>query len=455
MLRRVLAAIMTVTTIVVLLFAVPLGFVIGRLLNDRAVLALEHRADLAARSIDLTSPTDAPDATEFPSGPEHFALYTADGSLRTGTGPKRLDTLTAKGRTGNTVTQHIDGELVSTVPIVSGEKTLGFIRAARSLRQIRRATQRALVLLGAGAIAALVIGWILGRRLANGISTATAALRDAAVRLGSGDFTVHVPPAGIAELDDISTALWATARELGELVNREQAFTADASHQLRTPIAGMRASLEAELAFPRADRQSVIRESLTDLARLEQTVTDLLALARSNGVSDNVIDPLIIASEARDHWAGKFAQKGRPLTLRSATTSTVAYGRTALLRQGIDALLDNALSHGTGPTTIELRQETHSGASSMTIAISDEGPGFPDGAEQGAASGERSGRGLPLTRRLAQAQGGRLVFSGRGPHPTVQIVLRAPAKTDHSDCSDCSDCEEDLEARARARVNES
>lgn len=429
MLRRVLLAIMTVTTIVVLLFAIPLGFVIGRLLNDRAVLALEHRADLAARSIDLTSPTDEPDPSEFPAGPEHFALYAPDGRLRIGAGPKRLDTAAAKDRTGNTITQHIDGELVSTVPIVSGETTLGFVRAARSLKRITRATQRSLVLLGAGVLVVLAVGWILARRLANGISTATTALRDAAIRLGGGDFTVRVSPVGIEELDDISTALSATARELGELVDREQAFTADASHQLRTPIAGMRTSLEAELAFPRADRQSILRESLTDLARLEQTVTDFLALARNNRTTDNVIDPLAVASEARDHWTGAFAQKGRPLTLRSATTSTVAYGQTALLRQAIDALLDNALSHGAGPTMIDLRQERHADTNSQIIAISDEGPGFTDATDHDIPDSERSGLGLPLTRRLVQAQGGRVVISLNGPHPTVQIVLRAAVRS--------------------------
>ena len=297
MLRRVLLAIMTVTTIVVLLFAVPLGFVIGRLLNDRAVLALEHRADLAARSIDLTSPKDEPDAAEFPPGPEHFALYAPDGSLR-----------------------------------------------------------------------------------------------------------------------------------MGELVNREQAFTADASHQLRTPIAGMRTSLEAELAFPRADRQSVISESLTDLARLEQTVTDLLALARNNRPADNVIDPFLVASEARDHWTAAFAHQGRPLTLKCTATTMGAIGQTALLRQAIDALLDNALVHGAGPTTIELRPERHSGMNTLTVAVSDQGLGFAEESDGGSATGTRSGLGLPLTRRLVQAQGGRLVISRKGPNPTVQIVLRAPVE---------------------------
>jgi signal transduction histidine kinase len=430
--RRVLIAIMTVTTIVVLLFAVPLGFVIGRLLNDRAVLALEHRADLAARSVDLTSTADEPDANEFPRGPERFALYSPLGDLRTGSGPTRLDTAFRTAASGSTTTRNIGRQLVTVVPITSGENTLGFLRAARSRTDITRSTQRALALLAAGVVAVLGVGWILARRLADGISAATAALRVAAIRLGGGDFTVNVAPVGIAELDDIAKALSSTAADLDELVTREQSFSADASHQLRTPIAGMRASLEAELAFPRADPRAVVTESLSDLSRLERTVTDLLTLAHAKRETNNLIDPLAIATDARDRWVDAFARRGRPLALSCSLADIAAYGHTALLRQAIDALLDNALIHGAGPTAIDVVAVAQPSSGSVTIGISDQGPGLatlgtsatPEVVDlPNVAAG---GLGLPLTRRLVQAQGGRLVLARPGPRPVFQIVLRAP-----------------------------
>jgi signal transduction histidine kinase len=436
--RRVLVAIMSVTTVVVLLFAIPLGFVIGRLLNERAILALEHRADLAARSIDLTSTADEPDPAEFPSGPDRFALYTPRGELRIGSGPTRLDSSLSKALLGTTITRNVEHQLVTIVPIVSGENTLGFLRAAHSANEVKRNTQRALALLAAGVLGVLMVGWILARRLADGISTATTALRNAAIRLGGGDFTVNVAPVGIGELDDIATALTSTAGDLEELVTREQSFSADASHQLRTPIAGMRAALETELAFPRSDRDAVLRESLSDLTRLERTVTDLLTLAHTKREISNVIDPLAIATEARDHWISAFARVGRPLTLFCAVQSISAFGHTALLRQAIDALLDNALAHGAGPTRIELSHDatTTSGPRSINIIISDEGSGLSamrssaavanQSEEASAVQPVAGGLGLPLTRRLVQAQGGRLITARPGPRPQFQIVLRAP-----------------------------
>jgi signal transduction histidine kinase len=430
--RRVLVAIMTVTSIVILLFVVPLGFVVGRLLNDRAILALEHRADLAARSFDLTSKTDEPDATELPVGPERFGIYTSQGDLRTGQGPARLDQALRKAASGTTITRNVGQQLVTVVPIVSGEKTLGYLRAARSRGDITRNTQRALGLLAAGAFVVLGLGWILARRLADGISTATTALRDAAIRLGGGDFTINVAPVGIGELDDIANALSSTAADLNELVTREQSFSADASHQLRTPIAGMRASLEAELAFPRPDHKAVLSESLSDLTRLEQTVTDLLTLAHTKRATNNLIDPLAIASDARDHWVDAFARSGRPLTLVCAAVRPAAFGHTALLRQAIDALLDNALTHGKGTTTIELWQDATPTSASLTIGISDQGSGLskldssPPVTHASNIGG--NGLGLPLARRLVHAQGGRLVFARPGPHPLFQIILRAPVQ---------------------------
>ena len=97
-------------------------------------------------------------------------------------------------------------------------------------------------------------------------------LRDAAVDLGDGDFTIDVPRSGVPELDQAGQAMTATARRLDDLVSRERAFSADASHQLRTPIAGLRAAIQTELAFPRPDRTEVLREAISDIDRLERTM---------------------------------------------------------------------------------------------------------------------------------------------------------------------------------------
>ncbi len=415
---------MTTTAIVVLLFAVPLGFVLQRLLNDQAVLALEHRADLAARQIDLTSPLDAPDASEFPLGPDHFALYSPSGIRRTGIGPNRLEQRLVTVASKTTVTRRVHGQLISVVPITSGEASLGYLRAERSGAKTRQAIRKAIGLLIFGVAVVLVVGWILARQLASRIAASTASLRLAAIQIGNGNFTARASSSGISELDDIGAALSSTAQNLDEMVAREKSFSADTSHQLRTPLAGLRASLEAELSFPRSDPRIAIQESLSDVARLEQIVTDLLRLARLERDNDAIVDVLRVAADARDRWNESFARKGRPLVLRGKVDDIDAYGQTELLRQAIDALLDNALTHGDGLTEIVLEcgspTDDDDGTDSVVVGICDHGPGFPLTPDERSSTG----LGLSLANRLVIAQGGRLVTARARPHPIQKIVLR-------------------------------
>ena len=146
------------------------------------------------------------------------------------------------------------------------------------------------------AMVAAAAGLLLSRHLTRPLRR----LRDAAVRLGEGDFTVSAPPSGVAELDAAATALTATARRLGDLVERERAFTADASHQLRTPLTSLRLALENELAQPRSDPTQALRDALVDVDRLEATLTDLLALARDTVADRRIADCQLTEYTATD-----------------------------------------------------------------------------------------------------------------------------------------------------------
>ncbi len=422
--RRVLVAIMTVTTIVVLLFAVPLGFVLERLLDERSVFALEHRVDLVARNIDLTDTTDLPDASEFPIGPEQFALYDPKGARITGEGPDKIAVADFEADLQNR-TREMGPNLVSTLPVMSGETLLGYVRGQRSLATIDAATKQAFALLISGILCVLVIGWLIARRLARTIAVSTQVLRGAAVRLGDGDFITEAPTTGIMELDEVSRALATTAHQLGELIDREQAFSADVSHQLRTPIAGLRTALETELAFPRDDHQTIVRESLEDVERFEQTVNDILAFARSErNSSATTVDVTEAVRDIHHRWSSKFVSVGRSLTFDSGTAHFHAIGNQQLFSQALDALVDNALKHGAGPTTlsveaddcavtIQVRNSQTAGRATELDADLAGGPG----------NSATTGLGLALCRRLVNAQNGRLLVELHQPNPTVRIVL--------------------------------
>jgi signal transduction histidine kinase len=259
------------------------------------------------------------------------------------------------------------------------------------------------------------VGGVIAYLLAGRLARPVRRLRDAAVQLGDGDFTIDIPRSTVPELDQAAQAMTNTARRLDDLVTRERSFSADASHQLRTPLAGLRAAIETELAFPRADHSELLVEVLGDVDRLERTITELLTIARSSTTGSGHCSCAELLSEVNERWRGPLAADGRPLTIADSHDCPEVRGNPAMLRQALDVLLDNACRHGSG----EVRIDHLVAADTVTISIVDEGPGFT-----ATPADDLHGLGLPLARRLVESMPGRLVVARSGAHPRVDIVLQ-------------------------------
>jgi signal transduction histidine kinase len=425
--RRVLAAILAVTGLAIVMFGSPLAVVVGRLLDEGAVLGIERQAVLASRTVP-TGFADDQDPVELPPGADGvvFALYDAQGTLISGSGPGRADAITVRAL-DNEVADTEQGEArIVAVPVAVDERVVGAIRAeqstvagdARAHRILGWLAGLAVAVLGVGAL----IGWVVAGRLARPV----LRLRDAAVQLGGGDFAIDVPPSGVVEVDEAGRAMMATADRLGDLITRERMFSADVSHQLRTPLAGLRTAIETELAFPRSDSTEVLHEAIMDLDRLERTITELLAIARTPNTADSPVSLADLLGEIETTWNGPFARAGRPLHIASARFTPAVRGNAATLRHALDVLIDNALRHGGGEVKVDHRVDDDS----VTLQITDEGPGFatapfqPD--EAAAAPSGRPSRslGLPLAKRLIESMPGRITVTRMGPGPQFEVVLQ-------------------------------
>jgi signal transduction histidine kinase len=422
--RRIFVTILAVTVLAVVLFGVPLAVIADRRIHDDAVIELQR--DASAVAVGLPRTLGAGDPIRLPAveSGTRMAVYDRAGHLLTGDGPATADAVVAATTDGRVHDGVVGSERVVAVPVPGDEQSGGAIRAAEPRSEVRRrALLTFLAMAGVGVLAvavAVAAGLLLGRRLTRPVRR----LRDASVRLGQGDFTAAAPQSGVSELDEVADALNATAQRLGTVVERERSFAADASHQLRTPLASLRLALENELADPRPDPAVALCEALTDVDRLEETIERLLSLARDLPGDRGPVELDAVVRDAESRWHGLFASEHRPLRVDVDPRTGSVSASAAAVSTVLDVLLDNALRHGAGIVTISAGPALPAGA---LVVVGDEGEvTAPDEVLFARRSPEARdhGIGLALARSLAQAEGSRLLVSSRRP-TAFELVLPA------------------------------
>jgi signal transduction histidine kinase len=415
--RRLLIAMAGLAAIAVILFAIPLALALERTYRDDELLRLQRDAVAATRAIDVASPGDP---IELPASPRGFSVYDTSGRRVAGrAGPARADALAreaiARRRPVDVETR---GRLVVAVPLVVGERVTGALRAERGDAVVTSRAHRAWLALAGLALVVLALATAAAFLLARRLAAPLERLAGAARRLGDGDFGARAPRAGVAEVDEVGAALDATAQRLDDLVTRERNFSADASHQLRTPLAALRLELEAlEL------RGEELPAALAQVDRLQETVDTLLAVARDAQPGTATADLAALLDGAERRWRGPLAADGRPLRVLVTAADPVARAAPRVVDEILDVLLANAHRHGDGPVTATVRDA----AGWLAVEVADEGQGFSVAPEEAfarrAGSNGGHGIGLALARSLAHAEGGRVEIVDAGRHPVVRLLV--------------------------------
>jgi signal transduction histidine kinase len=421
--RRIIVGILVVTALAEVLFALPLALTIQRRLADQDRLELTQLAALAANRV-----ADGQLVLGSVPGPEReqqLGLYAPSGRLVDGTGPALVEAPDSDALTDRVVHARENGWLVVTVPVIAGGSVQGLVRTAEPLSagasRVRLVWLQLSALAGAALVLSAVAASALGRRLTRPLERLG---RDAA-RIGEGDFTVKPAPTGLPEIDSVGLNLSRTAERVSSLFAREQAFTADASHQLRSPLTGLRLTLEAELAHPRPDAREAVTQALGDVERLEKTIDDLLNLARDTATPRAAVDLGEVLDDLDHRWHETFARAGRRLTVNHGTRVASPTISAAALSHVLDVLVDNACRHGDGDVVVAARG--HRGA--VSVSVTDQGPGVAEPGtvfDRRRSAGGGTGIGLALARRLTEAEGGRLRLRDGGEGTTFEVTLPAP-----------------------------
>lgn len=423
--RRIVTLAVLAAVLAITLFGVPLGYAVAAsFLGDEAAEA-EHVADVAAIAVTAHLARNEPVTVLHSSDPDiSLALYTPDGARVTGDGPARADPAVRAAVDGGVVSDpDAPGGFAVAVPVTDGTTVTGVVRATSPYPGVWLRIAGAWAMMLALGTLAVVATWLLARRQARRLSAPLESLAGAALRLGEGDFSVRTTASGIPEIDAAGSALDVTAGRLGDLVTRERAFSSHASHQLRTPLTGLRLTLETALDAPAPVQRAASVAALESADRLERTIVDLLSLARHTP-GDRAELPLdALVEDWTSAWGPVLAGLGRQLHVAIAPELPATRASEAAVRQVIDVLLDNAVVHGGSTVRLMVRDA----GATVAIDVTDEGDGPPNPDEvfrrrEAAAPGH--GIGLALARALAEAEGGRLVFSHAQP-PVFSLLLPA------------------------------
>ncbi|WP_396445064.1 sensor histidine kinase [Actinomadura sp.] len=279
-------------------------------------------------------------------------------------------------------------------------------------------------------IATAGVGWIVSlsvRRALRPVRVMSAQLAE--ITGGESDRRVTVPGPN-DEVSDLAESVNVTLDRLAEVLGRQRAFVADVTHELRSPLTGLRAQLEVALEHPEdEDWPAVARAALGDADRLQGIVSDLLILAKL-GAGVHVDRERVDLGELARAEASRRARRV-PVEVHAAAGVTVRATPHHLARV-LTNLLDNAERHAASRVWVTVAED----GPDAVLEVRDDGSGIapedrerifwrfqrlPEGRARDAAG---TGLGLTISRDIARAHGGTLVAAETDAG--ARFVLRLP-----------------------------
>jgi signal transduction histidine kinase len=281
-----------------------------------------------------------------------------------------------------------------------------------------------------------LIAWLLVGRALRPVEQLRATVET--ISRSTLEQRVEVPPSH-DEVARLATTMNTMLERLQRSRDHERRFVSDASHELRSPLASIRAQLEVDALDVLDAAGDAIHDAgairagvLADTIRLERIVGDLMELARSEETTarpeGSVALDVVVADEITA------VQRSSPIEITAdGIDDTVVRGRSDALARVTRNLLDNAVRHAAGRVRVGL----HHGDGWAELTVDDDGPGIPAEAEQrifdrfARLDGSRDratggvGLGLAVVRAVVEHHGGTVSYA-RSPLGGARFAVRLP-----------------------------
>jgi two-component system, OmpR family, sensor kinase len=291
-------------------------------------------------------------------------------------------------------------------------------------------------------------GWWLAVRIVKPVGEITSQAE--AIRAGTLGHRIEAD-ADSQEYESLIRVLNSMLERLESSFEAQRRFTADASHELRSPLTALKGEIELALRRDRdpAEYRRVLASNLQEVDRMAYLAQDLLTLARSDaGVMQprfRTTDLAQVSGAVLDRLRGKATERGVDLRL-AADGPVETLVDAGLIEQLLWNLVDNAVKFSHAGSRVEVRLV--STRDHVRLSVTDGGPGIPDRdlesifdrfyrVDPARTAGENGGTGLGLAivRAIAEAHGGSVAAANRegggaiftATFPAVPIASNAPA----------------------------
>ena len=286
-------------------------------------------------------------------------------------------------------------------------------------------------------LAGAALGWWTSRRVMRPFSN----VGEAAKSIAGGKLGTRLEHTEDPDLAPIANSFNNMASALQERIERDATFASTVSHELRSPLMTLSASIHV-LENKRNDMPDRAKEAVdllaADLQRFEQLVTDLLEISRFDMASTSLNLMEVRLAELVMQSVGSSTDADIPLDIDAELAGVVVRADKRRLSRVIANLLDNAAKYGDGATRVELRKR----GDAVQIAVEDDGPGVPaDDREaifhrfnRGSSAGHRRGidgvgLGLSLVAEHIRLHGGSVWVEDRDDGQTgARFVIELPAE---------------------------
>ncbi|MEJ3744224.1 HAMP domain-containing sensor histidine kinase [Actinomycetes bacterium KLBMP 9797] len=332
------------------------------------------------------------------------------------------------------------GRTVDTMTVADVDQ----IESAVNYSTLQTLRNYSLIALGGLFLASLGIGWVLSGRALRPVGAIARTTRE----IQATDLSRRIRLAGAHdELRELGDTIDSMLDRLEGAFRAQRQLIDDASHELRSPLAIIRANLDASLIdapdATEAERTRAVAVVDRATTRMSRLVEDLLATARrdADAMADTDVELGAVAREAGEDFAAIAAERAVTIGYDVRQPDLMLIGDHDALRRAVGNLLSNAvrLSPGGGTVTVGAGRE----GGWLWLAVADQGPGIPAaeqarvfdrfwrGSSSSPVQDRRTGLGLAIVRQITESHGGHVaLFSSVGTGSTFVLWLPAPHRPD-------------------------